>query len=142
MLNKDTLKLHLTAMTDTGTHYSVFLVTPVNIIKFTRFIRRFFQQRLGYIPDYHLFWFATQQGYVVTLSADLIVRRNIEEFYRMATERNYITTASALYIGSSVKTLTKTLDGMAESHTPLPNTRTYGGSAIRKRQRAIRGIKQ
>lgn len=130
MLNKDTLKLHLTAMTDTGTHYSVFLVEPVNIIKFTRYIRRFFQQRLGYIPDYHLFWFATQQGYVVTLSADLIVRRNIEEFYRMAVERNYITSASPLHIGSSVKTLTTTLNGMAENHTPLPIRHSYGGSAL------------
>ncbi|WP_146022358.1 hypothetical protein [Pseudomonas sp. FW305-70] len=130
MLNKDTLKLHLTVMTDTGTHFSVFLVTPTNIIKFTRYLRRFFQQRLGYIPDYHLFWFATPEGFVVTLSAGLIVRRSIEEFYRMAVERNYITTASPLYIGSSVKTLTKTLNGLAESHTPLPNKHSYGGSAL------------
>ena len=131
MLNKETLKLHLAAMTDTGTHFSVFLVTPTNIIKFTRYIRRFFQQRLGYIPEYHLFWYATDQGYVVTLSADLIVRRNIEEFYNMATERNYITSASPLYIGSSVKTLTKTLNGMAESHTPFPIRHSYGGSALK-----------
>jgi hypothetical protein len=130
-LPKDTLSQHLTAMTETGTHYSVFLVTPANIIQFTRYIRRFFQHRLGYIPDYHLFWFATDSGYAVTISSNLLARRSIEEFYRMAIDRNYITTASPLYIGSSAKTLAKTLNGLAESYTTLPNNQhSYGGSAL------------
>lgn len=130
-LPKDTLKQHLTAMTEIGTQYSVYLVSPINIVQFTRYIRRFFQHRLGYIPAYHLFWFAIDSGYVVTISSDLIVRRSIEEFYSAAIERNYITTASSLYIGSSAKTLTRIQNGLAASHTPLPNNQhSYGGSAL------------
>jgi hypothetical protein len=129
-LPKDTLNQHIAALMATGKHYSVFFITPTSIIKFTRYIRRFLQQRLGHIPEYHLFWFATPDGLITTLSSDLIVRRNIEELYRMAVKRNYITTRYPLYIGSSAKSLTKTLHGLAESHTRLPFKHSYGGSAI------------
>lgn len=123
---------HLASLLGTGGHHCVFLVTPTaSIIPFTRYIRRFFIQRLGRSVDYHLFWFTTPQGYVVCISADNTVRRIIEEFYNNAVARNYIKTAEQLYIGSSAKTLTKTVHEMAGHYKPTPYQRTHGGSVIR-----------
>lgn len=124
---------HLAAMLEAGGHYSVFLVTPTNIIPFSRYIRRFLTQRLGRIVDYRLFWFSTSKGYVVCLSADITVRRLIGALYERAVKLKYITSAEQLYIGANAKTLTNTVQGMAEHYTASPSitVRTYGGSSLR-----------
>ncbi|WP_448092707.1 hypothetical protein [Pseudomonas lini] len=132
---------HLTVMLETGVHHSVYLVEVTkSIIPFTRFLRRFILQRLGRTVDYHLFWFATSKGYVVSISSDITVRHIIEEFYNRAVTRNYISAATKLYIGSSAKTLTTTVRQTAEQYTPTTSKdhqHTHGGSAI-----TITGVKQ
>lgn len=124
---------HLAAMLDTGGHHSVFLVTPATrIIPFTRFIRRFILERLGHPVAYHLFWFTTPEGYVVSISSDITVRHIIEALYERAVIRGYITSAEKLYVGRSAKALTATVSQMVKQYKPTTTRQqhSFGGSAL------------
>ncbi|MGH9916736.1 MAG: hypothetical protein ACRD63_15780 [Pyrinomonadaceae bacterium] len=122
---------HLAALYESGKQYSIYMVGPgVNIIKFTRFFRRFLKQRLGIRPKFHLFWFATSQGLCVAISANMAVRRIIDDFYAEAVRLQYVEAAYQLYVGGNKTKLTTTLAAFMLQYQPQKGIRTLGGSVV------------
>ena len=122
---------HLAAIFETGTQYSVYMVGPgVNVLKFTRFLPRFLKQRMGMRPKYHIFWFATTDGLCVAISANMAVRRIIDDFYKEAVKLRYVEGAYQMYLGGNKTKLTTTLAAFMLQYQPQKGIRTLGGSVV------------
>ena len=123
--------LHLAALFETGKQFSVYMVGPgVNIMKLTRFLPRFLKQRLGVRPKYHIFWFATDLDLCVAISANMAVRRIIDDFYKEAVKLHYVEGAYQMYIGGNKTKLTTTLAALMMQYQPQKGIRTLGGSVV------------
>lgn len=122
---------HLCAMQETGTHYSIHLVTDVRTIKLTRFLRRFFIKQLGHRPDYHLFWMSTNQGTMVCVSGDKTIHRIMDEFYKEAINLKHCSTVHQVYVGASKNGLANAIAlGILHYESKGDRARSLGGSAI------------
>ncbi|MDR6913524.1 hypothetical protein J2X66_000371 [Pseudomonas sp. 3296] len=122
---------HLAALFETGKHYSVYMVGPkVHLRNFTKFLPRFLKQRMGNRPKYHIFWFATTEGLCVAISANIAVRRIIDNFYQEAVKLKYVEGAYQLYIGGNKTKLTTTLAALMLEYQSQAGIRTLGGSVV------------
>lgn len=122
---------HLAALFETGTQYSIYIVGPrINVLKLTRFLPRFLKQRMGMRPKYHLFWFATTSGLCVAISANMAVRRIIDDFYKEAVKLRYVEGAHQMYLGGNKTKLTTTLGAFLLQYQSQKGIRTLGGSVI------------
>lgn len=122
---------HLAALFEAGKQYSVYIVGPrVNVLKFTRFLPRFLKQRMGIRPKFHIFWFATSEGMCIAISANMAVRRLIDDFYKEAVNLRYIEAAYQMYLGGNKTKLTSTLAVFMLQYQPQKGIRTLGGSVV------------
>jgi hypothetical protein len=121
---------HLAAMQETGNHHSIYIVTDANTINLTRFLRRFFIKRLGYRPQYHLFWLSTTEGTMLCVSGDMTIRRIMGDFFQEAINLSHCSTASPFYIGSSKHELAKAIAIGILHYQPKGRAKSFGGSVI------------
>ena len=122
---------HLCAMQEAGKHFSAYMVTDAKTIPLTRFLRRFLIKRLGYKPQYHLFWCNTTEGTLFCVAADKAVQRVMFEFFLEAVELEHCVGASPVYSGHSKNELAKTIAlGILHYETKGNHAKSLGGSVI------------